>query len=52
VLVEGAGYGTDGIDAIHAEDMTLADLGNGRFRMYYAACDRHGRWQIASAINQ
>jgi hypothetical protein len=52
VLVEGAGYGTDGVDAIHAEDMTLADLGDGRFRMYYAACDRHGRWQIASAINQ
>ena len=51
VLVEGPGYGQDGIDAIHAEDMTLADLGNGRFRMYYAACDRHGRWQIASAIN-
>ncbi|MFN9370484.1 MAG: hypothetical protein ACK6D3_01205 [Planctomycetaceae bacterium] len=52
VLVEGPGYGCDGMDAIHAEDMTLAELGNGRFRMYYAACDRHGRWQIASAINQ
>lgn len=52
VLVAGAGYGHAGIDAIHAEDMTLADLGNGRFRMYYAACDREGRWQIASAIHQ
>ena len=52
VLVEGPGYGQEGLDAIHAEDMTLADLGDGRFRMYYAACDRHGRWQIASAITQ
>jgi len=52
VLVEGPGYGQEGLDAIHAEDMTLVDLGDGRFRMYYAACDRHGRWQIASAITQ
>jgi predicted GH43/DUF377 family glycosyl hydrolase len=52
VIVEGAGYENDEIDAIHAEDMTMADLGDGRFRMYYAACDRHGAWRIASAVTR
>jgi hypothetical protein len=52
VIVEGAGYENDEVDAIHAEDMTLADLGDGRFRMYYAACDRHGAWRIASAVSR
>jgi hypothetical protein len=50
-VVEGAGYGGEGIDAVHAEDMSLIRLDNGRLRMYYAACDAHGRWSIASAVS-
>lgn len=49
-VIEGTGYGGDGIDAVHAEDMSLIRLADGRLRMYYAACDAHGRWSIASAI--
>jgi hypothetical protein len=49
--IEGSGYGGDGIDAVHAEDMSLIRLDDGRLRMYYAACDAHGRWSIASAIS-
>ena len=49
-IVEGGGYEAEGPDAVHAEDMSLLDLGGGRYRMYYAACDRHGRWTIASAV--
>ncbi len=49
-ILEGEGYGFDGIDAIHAEDMSVIRLDDGRYRMYYAACDRHGRFRIASAI--
>lgn len=50
VVVEGDGYGGSDIDAVHAEDMSLIDLGDGRWRMYYAACDADGIWRIASAI--
>lgn len=49
-VVEGAGYGGEGIDAVHAEDMSLIRLDDGRLRMYYAACDAHGRWSVASAV--
>ena len=49
-LVEGAGYGGEGLDAVHAEDMSLVPIGGGRYRMYYAACDRDGKWRIASAV--
>ena len=50
VVVEGGGYDSDDIDAVHAEDMTLVRLPDGRCRMYYASCDAAGNWQIASAI--
>jgi hypothetical protein len=49
--IEGNGYGGEGIDAVHAEDMSLIRLDDGRLRMYYAACDAQGRWSIASAIS-
>jgi hypothetical protein len=51
LALAGRGYDTAGIDAVHAEDMSLADLGNGRFRVYYAACDTAGDWRIASAVS-
>jgi hypothetical protein len=51
VVIEGDGYGGSDIDAVHAEDMSLMPLGDGRLRMYYAACDAHGVWRIASAIS-
>ena len=50
VVIEGGGHASDDIDAVHAEDMTLVRLTDGRYRMYYAACDAAGRWQIASAV--
>ncbi len=50
VVIEGDGYGGVEIDAVHAEDMSLIDLGDGRWRMYYAACDAQGVWRIASAL--
>ena len=49
-VIEGAGYGGEGLDAIHAEDMSVVPIGGGRYRMYYAACDRDGNWRIASAV--
>lgn len=48
--IEGAGHGGDGLDAVHAEDMSVIQLDDGRYRMYYAACDAHGAWRIASAV--
>ena len=50
-LVEGGGYASDNIDAVHAEDMSLVRIGPDAYRMYYAACNRHGQWQIASAVH-
>lgn len=52
VVVEGPGYGGHGLDAVHAEDMSVIQIAPARYRMYYAACDARGRWCIASAINQ
>ena len=49
-LIEGLGHGREGLDAVHAEDMSVIEIGPGRYRMYYAACDKNGNWQIASAI--
>ncbi len=51
VIIEGDGYGGAALDAVHAEDMSLIELDDGRWRMYYAACDAHGVWRIASAIS-
>ena len=51
-VVEGGGYTGNELDAVHAEDMSLVELEPGRYRMYYAACDRHGNWRIASAVNE
>ena len=48
--IEGAGHGGDGLDAVHAEDMSVIQLDDGRYRMVYAACDTHGAWRIASAV--
>jgi hypothetical protein len=31
--------------------MSLIKLPDGRWRMYYAACDTHGVWRIVSAIS-
>jgi hypothetical protein len=49
-VIEGAGYGGKGLDAVHAEDMSLVRIRAGIFRMYYAACDKDGNWRIASAV--
>lgn len=49
-VVEGGGYDSEDIDAVHAEDMSLIRLPDGRLRMFYAACDRSGVWRIASAV--
>ena len=49
--LEGAGYEGEGLDAVHAEDMSLIEIDTGVYRMYYAACDRLGNWRIASAIS-
>jgi hypothetical protein len=51
VVIEGDGYGGRDIDAVHAEDMSLIELPDGRWRMYYAACDAQGIWRIASAVS-
>lgn len=51
VVIEGDGYGGKDIDAVHAEDMSAVALGDGRYRLYYAACDARGRWCIASAVS-
>lgn len=51
VIIEGDGYHGTRLDAVHAEDMSLIAVDDGRWRMYYAACDAHGVWRIASAIS-
>ena len=49
-VLEGAGYASDDLDGVHAEDMSLLPVGRNNWRMYYAACDRRGRWCVASAV--
>ncbi len=51
LILEGEGYDGNGLDAVHAEDMSLVRIAPGRYRMYYAACDARGRWCIASAVH-
>ena len=52
LVLEGDGYGGTHVGAVHAEDMAVVALGDGRYRMYYAACDRSGVWRVASAISE
>lgn len=49
-VIDGLGYGGAGLDAVHAEDMSLVQIGKNEYRMYYAACDKDGNWRIASAV--
>ncbi len=51
LVLEGTGYGGEGLDAVHAEDMSLIQIAPGQYRMYYAACDARGQWCVASAIH-
>ena len=30
--------------------MSVIRIGEGAYRMYYAACDARGNWRIASAV--
>jgi hypothetical protein len=50
VVLEGGGPGSAELDAVHAEDMSVVRLPDGRLRMYYAACDSAGNWRVLSAI--
>ena len=38
-------------DAAKASEPCIIDLPDGRFRMFYEACDLEGRWRIASATS-
>ena len=49
--IEGQGYDGTGLDAVHAEDMSLIEIDGGRYRMYYAACGTEGNWLVASAVS-
>ena len=49
-VIEGAGHDGAGLDAVHAEDMSVIAIGAGEYRMYYACCDAQGNWRIASAV--
>mgnify|MGYP002623140772 FL=1 len=51
-VIDGDGYGGSEIDAVHAEDMSLIRLDDGRYRMYYAACDAGGLWSVTSAVGE
>ncbi|MDA0833067.1 MAG: hypothetical protein O2955_14950 [Planctomycetota bacterium] len=51
-IVEGGGFASDDLDAIHAEDMSVIRLDDGRYRMYYAACDTKGTWRVLSAVSE
>lgn len=50
-VIQGLGYQAGGLDAVHAEDMSIVKIEDGEYRMYYAACDKHGKWRIASAVS-
>ena len=50
IVIEGGGHDADDIDAVHAEDLSFIRLSDGRYRAYYACCDRHGKWCVASAV--
>jgi hypothetical protein len=51
-VIEGCGYSSDELDAVHSEDMPLVEIGDANYRMYYAACDRNGNWRIARARSE
>ena len=51
-VIDGRGYDGQGLDAVHAEDMSLVKIGTRKYRMYYAACDKDGNWRIASAVTE
>jgi len=38
-------------DSLKASEPCVIDLDNGRFRMYYEACDEQGDWRILSATS-
>ena len=38
-------------DTAKASEPCVIDLADGRFRMFYEACDLEGRWRIASATS-
>ena len=38
-------------DTTKASEPCVIDLDDGRFRMFYEACDKKGRWRIASATS-
>ncbi len=50
-VIKGSGHDGDELDAVHAEDMSLIRLDDGRYRMYYAACDAQGNWRVVSATS-
>lgn len=49
-ILQGSGHHAEGLDSVHAEDMSIIAIEHDKYRMYYAACDRHGSWRIASAV--
>ena len=51
-VIQGGGYESDEVDAVHAEDMSLIKIDLNQYRMYYAACDRIGNWRILSAVSE
>ena len=51
-VIEGGGHEAEGLDAVHAEDISLIKISKGKYRMYYAACDKDGNWRIASAVTE
>jgi len=38
-------------DQTHASEPCVIDLDDGRFRLFYEACDANGRWRILSATS-
>lgn len=42
----------EGLDAVHAEDMSVVRIGERMYRMYYACCDKEGNWRVASAVTE
>jgi hypothetical protein len=47
-MVEARGMGARGWTP--STPRSVLPIGIGRYRMYYAACDRDGKWPIASAV--
>jgi hypothetical protein len=47
-VIEGGGYNSEELDAVHSEDMSLVEIEDGQYRMYYAACDCNGNFRSAN----